>query len=194
MDATASAPVEQTPKAEPMADEKTEKSLISYETHRRLLDEKKKLQVEVEEFRARQREAQEAEARKRGEHDLLLKARDEELSKEREARKALEATIVNGQKLNAVIEALGGQVESKWFQIIDVSKVLVNPDTGEIDQMTAAKVAEDIRRQWPEMVRAGAKLPTASPAGNGQNTITRAEWMKLPYAKMKEYKHNQIID
>lgn len=172
------------------------KSSISYETHRKLLDEKKRVQAQLETVLREKQEREEAEARKRGDFEALLKAREEELAKERAQRQELTERITHGMKMNSVIEALGGQVDPKWFKLIDTNEVAVNPETGEIDQMTVARVAESLKKQWPEMMRNTAKLPATAPQGlnGGPGKITESEWRNLKStADMKKWSRDQIV-
>lgn len=172
------------------------KSTISYDTHRKLLDEKKKLQAQLESFLAKEKEREEADARKRGDYESLLKAREEELAKERSQRQELADRITHGLKLNSVIDALGGNVDQKWFKLIDTTEVAVNPETGDIDQMTVARVAESLKKQWPEMIRSSAKFPSAAPQGlrGGPGKITESEWKSLKNtAEMKKWGRDQIV-
>lgn len=187
------APVEQTAEPVASAEETPKKDFVSLDTHKKLLDEKKKMQAKLEEFEAKQRELEELDARKRGDYEALVKARDEELKAEREKRMKLESTFVHGQKMNAVIDALGGNVDPRWFKLIDVSGVVLGSD-GEVDALTVAKVAEGLKREFPEMVKSNSRLPAEAPKGNGAGKISRADWLKLPYAKMKEYPESQIVD
>jgi hypothetical protein len=96
--------------------------------------------------------------------------------------------------LNAVIDALGGNVDQKWLRLIDTDEVVVNPETGEVDPMTVARAAESLKKQWPEMLRKTAALPNAAPAGNGGGMISRADWLKLSSKEMMKYKPDQITD
>lgn len=172
------------------------KSTIAYETHRKLLDEKKKLQAQLEALASKEREREESEARKRGDYEALLKAREEELAKERAARQELDQRITHGMKLNMVIEALGGQVDQKWYKLIDTDEVAVNPDSGEIDKMTVARVAESLKKQWPEMIQRNAKLPATAPQGlnGGPGKITESEWKSLKNsAEMNKWRRDQIV-
>lgn len=181
------------PVAEP-ENQDSGKSTIAYDTHRKLLDEKKKVQAQLDQLLREKTEREEADARKRGDFDTLLKSREEELSKERAAREALESRITHGRKLNAVIEALGGNVDQKWLRLIDTDDVAVNPETGEVDAMTVARAAESLKKQWPEMIRKTTVLPAGAPAGNNGGTITRAEWLKLSARDMVKYKPEQIVN
>jgi hypothetical protein len=172
------------------------KSTIAYETHRKLLDEKKKLQAQLESFLSKEKEREEADARKRGDYEALLKAREEELVRERKERQELSDRITHGLKMNSVLEALGGNVDQKWFKLIDTTEVAINPETGEIDQMTVARVAESLKRQWPEMIQRTAKFPAAAPQGvnGGPGKITESEWRTLKStAEMQKWKRDQIV-
>ena len=168
-----------------------EPQMISYESHRKLLDEKKKVQGELSVLLADKKARDESEAAKRGDFESLLKARDEELAKERGERQQLQNRITTGLKMNAVIDALGGNIDPKWYQMIDTSEV-VQSDTGEIDPMTVARVSEALKKQWPEMVKRQGVLPANAPQGNGGQTIPYEEWKKLPLAEMQKWKQNQI--
>lgn len=172
------------------------KSTIAYETHRKLLDEKKKLQAQLETFLAKEKEREETDARKRGDYEALLKAREEELARERAQRQELDERITRGMKLTSVIEALGGQVDQKWFKLIETDEVAINPETGEIDKMTVARVAESLKKQWPEMVQKVTKFPAQAPQGlsGGPGKITESEWKTLKNsAEMNKWRRDQII-
>lgn len=191
------APVEQS--GEPVAqpeNQETAKSTIAYETHRKLLDEKKKLQAQLEAVMSKEKEREESDARKRGDYEALLKSREQELAREKAQRQELDERISRGMKLQAVIEALGGQVEPKWFKLIETEEVAVNPESGEIDKMTAARVAESLKKQWPEMVQRVAKFPAQAPQGltGGPGKITESEWRTLKStAEMQKWKRDQIV-
>jgi hypothetical protein len=166
--------------------------MISYDAHRKLLDEKKKVQGELSALQSEKKAREDAEAARRGDFESLLKARDEELAKERGERQQLQSRITTGQKMNAVIESLGGSVDPKWYQLIDVSDVVQN-DNGEIDQLTVSRVAESLKKQWPEMIKKTGVLPPNAPQGNGGQTISYDEWKKLPLAEMDKWKQSQVV-
>lgn len=169
---------------------------VTLETHRRLLDEKKKAQAKLDELLAKEKEREEADAKKRGDYEAILKAREEELQSERAKRLEIEGTLTQGRKLSAVIDALGGSVDPRWYKLIDISNVAINPESGEVDALTVAKVAESLKREWPEMLRATSKLPANAPQGleGGSGKISREAWKKLPSKEMLKWKPDQIVD
>lgn len=171
------------------------KDSVSYDTHRKLLDEKKKLQAKLESIEAERKAAEEAELARKGEIQKLLdlerkKAADLEIKV-----KAQEEERLQAKKLSAVLKGFNAPVEQKWFSIIagQLDEVVLN-ETGEIEQMSVAQVVDGLKKEWPEMLRKpAAGMPTAAPQGNGATTITRAEWLKLDYKEMKKWKPEQII-
>lgn len=175
---------------------KQEPKSVSYETHSRLLNQKKKADEELEVLRNEKKQRDEDDAKKRGDYEALLKSREEELAKVKGDYNALNSRIMDARKLTAVISAAGSPIDPKWHGLIDTSKVLVNPETGDVDNMSATKVIEDLRKQWPEMFAkpSAPQLPANAPQGNGAGKISRAEWLKLDSKKMKEWKPDQIMD
>lgn len=171
------------------------KDVVSYDTHRRLLDEKKKTQAERDQLLAEKKQREEEEAKKRGDYEALLKSRDEALAKAQADLASVRETQAKARKLAAVLDSIEGEVEPKWFSLIDVSSVVTNPDTGEIDQMSVTKVVEGLRKTWPEMIKNpnAPRLPADAPKGNGAGKISKEEWLKLPAKEMRVWKPDQII-
>ena len=182
------------PQAEVAPVAQLEPQMISYESHRKLLDEKKKVQGELSILLADKKARDESEAVRRGDFESLLKSRDEELAKERGERQQLQNRITTGLKMNAVIDSLGGNIDPKWYQLIDTSEV-VQSETGELDPMTVARVSEALKKQWPEMVKTASKLPTAAPQGliAGGTKIAESEWKNLTGKQQALYGLNDVI-
>jgi hypothetical protein len=178
-----------------------EKESVAYETHKRLLDEKKRVQSELEVLRQKDKEREEADAKKRGDYETLLQLKEAELAKAREEaekerlnRAGLEEAVKSAQKQVAVIDALGGQIDPKWHRFIDVDKVIINPETGKIDPLSVAKYAEELKRDWPEMLKKTSVLPAGAPQGGSQSFIKRDDWLKLSSKEMRKWKFDQILD
>ena len=171
------------------------KDSVTYETHRKLLDEKKKIQARLEAFEAEKKAKEEEEAKRKGDFETLLRTREEENQTLKAQLKAKEELEVKRRKLAAVLDSIGGEVEPKWFSLIDTSQVVVNPDTGEVDQMTVTKAVENLRKTWPEMIKNPnpARLPADAPKGNTAGKISRDEWLKLSGKEMAKWRFDQII-
>jgi hypothetical protein len=170
------------------------KDSVSYETHRKLLDEKKKIQAKLDQVETDRKAAEEAELVRKGELQKLL-----DLEKKRAADleaqvKAQEERTLQSKKLSAIVKGLNVPVEQKWLSVLGghLDEVIVN-DTGEIEQMSVTAVVENLKKEWPEMLkRPAAGMPNGAPQGNGATTITRADWLNLPSKEMTKWKPEQI--
>jgi hypothetical protein len=172
------------------------KDTVAYETHQKLLSEKKKLQQEYEALKAEKQQREEAELTKRGEFEKVLKLREQEALELKTKLQEREQRELEARKLSAVLKGLGTSVDDKWFSIIqsETDDVVYNPESGEIEQMSVTKVVERLKAGWPEMFKKPlAGMPADAPKGNGAGTIARSEWLKLPAKEMAKWRPNQIV-
>lgn len=173
------------------------KESVSYETHRKLLDEKKKIQARLEQIETERKATEEAELAKKGELQKLLDLRTKEASELREKLQTEEARKLQAKKLSAIVRGLGSPVEEKWYGVLSnhIDDVVYNPDADEIEQMSVTAVVENLKKTWPEMLkRPAAGMPNAAPRGNDAGTISRDEWLKLSSKEMAKWGPGQIIE
>lgn len=169
------------------------KNSVAYETHRRLLDEKKKMQAERDMLAAEKKQREEEEARKRGDYEALVKARDEEIKKLTTTVDTFKQRQADAAKLGLFLKSAGSDIEDKWLGLVDLDKIAVNPETGEVDPLSVATAVDTFKKSWPEAFKkAGPKLPTDVPNGS-PNTIKESEWKKLPAKEMRKYSFEQIV-
>lgn len=174
----------------------TMKDSVAYETHRKLLDEKKKLQQRLEAIETERKAAEEAELTRKGELQKLLEF-ERKKAQDLESRvKAQDEERKQARKLSAIVKGLGAPVDQKWYSVIGshLDDVIFNEETGEVEGMSVTSVIENLKKEWPEMLRRpSAGMPQDAPRGNGATTISHEEWKKLPLAEMRKYKPHQII-
>ncbi len=170
------------------------KDSVSYETHRKLLDEKKKLQAKLEQIEVDRKIAEEAELTRKGEVQKLLdmeRARAQGLElkvKDQEEREQ------QARKLSAIVKGLNAPIDQKWYSVLGghLEDVILN-ENGEIEPMSVTAVVENVKKAWPEMLRKpAAGMPNGAPQGNGATTIARADWLNLPSKEMTKWKPEQI--
>lgn len=169
---------------------------VSYETHRRLLDEKKKIQAKLAAFEAAQKAKEEEELAKKGEVQKLLDIAKREAEELRIKVKANEEREIQAKKLSSVIRGLGSSVDEKWYGVIGqhIDEVVFNSDTGEIEQMSVTSVVDNLKKTWPEMLKKTTPgMPGDAPRGNGATTISRDDWLKLSAKDMKKWRPEQIL-
>lgn len=191
-----SVPVE--PSTQGSADElPPSKDSVSYETHRRLLDEKKKavaqkaeLEARLASFEAKERQAEEEKLKQTGEYQKLLTLREQENQLLKTKLDSFDSHIKKASKLNAFMKAAGTELDDKWLPLVDVEQIAFRPDAdGEIDMLSVQASVETFKKTWPEAFKPkGSQIPSDMP--NGTGTITESEWNKLP--DKKKYRPNQI--
>lgn len=169
-------------------------STVSYEAHRQLLDEKKKADAKLRELEAEKAERERKEAEKRGEHERLLaeeRARTAALTAEIAANNERES---GRRKLAAVLSAMSGHVDAKFYDLIPYDEVALDA-TGAVEPTSVAAVVAKVRAKYPEIIKAasGPNLPPTAPTGGGTTgKIKRSDWLKLSTADMKKWKPDQV--
>jgi len=184
--------------------ENTGKGHVSYETYQKTLDEAKKAKEKLRAIEEQASKLAEEKMIAEGNWKGLLEAREnriKELEEENNQTKSkygeLNERIAGSQKLSKVLSKLGGDLDDKYFGLIDISEVKVNPETGEVDDMSAAKVAENFRTMYPETIKKkfnpNSMGENRSGTGNDQpTTIAYKDWSKLPYNEQRKWKYSQI--
>lgn len=165
---------------------------VAYDTHRRLLDEKKKVAAKLAEYEAKERLAAEEQAKKAGEHQKIIEARDALIKEQQEQLMSVKSQIENAKKLSAFMKSVG-DIDGKWLGLVDVSKIAFKPESEEVDDFSLKTAVDNFRKQWPEAIKKpGSSLPNpAMPNGNGM--ISESEWKALKgSAEKQKYKPDQI--
>lgn len=171
------------------------KDSVAYETHQKLLGEKKRVQADLDVLLKAQEERERKELESKGEYQKLLENERKKAEEADTKFKSLQSEMIQGRKGNAILKALDHGVDPKFFAFLPLDQVLLDPDTGEINQTSVAKAAENFRKDFPELLKGknGPQLPNAAPQGSAL-TISRDEWEKLKTSnEMKKWKQHQII-
>lgn len=168
---------------------------VAYETHRRLLDEKKKLQEKFEVLDAEKKQREQAELLAKGEYQKIIEIERQKKAEAEGKLAALENTFLQGKKVKAFLNALGTGLDEKFYGFLPLEDIAVDPDSKEINLTSVATAAETFKKSYPELLskKNGVTLPNAAPAGNSANTITRSEWLKLSSKEMLKYGPSQIL-
>lgn len=148
------------------------KDSVQYDTYKKVLGEKKRMQEqftkaqeELEQMRAAQKQAEEAKLAENQEYKKLLELRTQELEKTNSELKSMRQSHTNAQKLDAFLSALGGKVDKKYWGLIDIDRVVTDPETGGVDEMSVTKLVEDFRAEHGRLIdtQQSKKLPNEYP-------------------------------
>ena len=151
---------------------------VAYETHRKLLGEKKTVQKKYDDLVALNKAGQEKALAEQGEYKDLYgqtKERVEALETELADAKDRQDNFV---KLRAVLSAIDGKVDQDYYGHLGIDNVLLDPDTGEVDKMSVSKVVEAFKAKHSVLIQGNrpANLPKNAPQyANGEKKLTKEE-------------------
>ena len=141
---------------------------VSYDTHRQLLSEKKKLAEQLAVIQGNNKEREEAELRQKEDWKTLLETRDQELDAVREELGGHKSRTRDARKIDRFLNTLDAKLDSKYWVLIDLEAIAINPDTEEVDDMSVTKAVETFRSRYAETLytKTGVKVPQSAPAGS----------------------------
>jgi hypothetical protein len=167
-----------------------QKDVVKYETYQRTVGQYKKASEENAELRKRLQDLEKAE-KARVEQDLLEQNKYKDLldlrEKEAQAAKAeleeLKHARIEARKLDAVLKHIQGHVSSEYWVLIDTNKVIINPNTNEIDEASVDLVAKEFVKRHSRLIdfpnSNNARMDNKGAIPNGSGKLTRDEWIKL---------------
>lgn len=173
---------------------------VAYETHKKLLAEKKKkdedlaqIKAQLDEMRAKDRERQESELKAKEEWKKLVEIREKELNDLKKQVEQKDSLIVTSIKRGAVKSAINGMVPDKYLGLIDVSKVVINPETGEPDPSSVQEVARQFEQEHKLLILSkDGKSGLPNEAATGAKKLTYQEWVKLPTSKEMKARQSEV--
>lgn len=175
-------------------EDKSKNQNVSYESHQRLLDQKKAKDKELADAQAKLKAFEDEKSAKektdleaKGELKKLLDLEKAEKDKKEAELSTLKAKLATGSKIGAVLEKLSGEVDRKYFDKIDVSKVKIDPETGEPDEASVKEAAKHFEANFPEVIKKPSKggLPNDYARGGGAK-LTYDAWSKLSPKEQRE--------
>jgi hypothetical protein len=187
-------------------DDSSDDKRPSYESHQKLLSEKKaiqekarRLEEENAEFKRKSdelsRKHQDDERKKLEDKeqfkDLYAKARDELAAKESQLSNLMKSQV-DARKMGSFLDAVKGEIPRQYWGLVDLEKIALDGD--KIDEFSVQKYVEEFRETYKDIVKPKdtRRLPTDSPpADDSVSSLTYDQWLKLP-AKQKEQKINLV--
>lgn len=171
------------------------KGTVAYETHQRLLSEKKKEQEarkQAEEklaaLEAEKAEREKKELEAKGQYKEALEKTEAELKKEREQKEALIGSLQESAKRSAILREIGGQVPERAFSLLPLDEITMGAD-GRPDPASVKAAAQKFEKDFSFAVQKDSTnggLPNDAPKPGNTKKLTKAEWEKLPLAEMKK--------
>lgn len=178
------------------------KDFVQYETYSRVLSQHKKSQAEAEDLKAKltayeskEQERENLRLAEEGNFKKLLENERKARTEEEGKRKEYERKLLDGHKLNALLEKLPGKIKRpEYYSFIDTDKILIDPSTGDIDERSIEEVKNEFIRDHAILLERAANkdLPYNAP-GNSSATLTYEQWLKLPLKEAK-LRRKEVMD
>ena len=182
-------------------DDKT-KDVVSYETHARLLKQRKAdqdamrlMEAKLAEITQKQKEVEETELKKQGQFKELLTLREKELEAERNRVADLKREKELREKLYAFESHLPGRIKRPEFlAFVDADSIKINPETNQIDEGSLESCVQGFVSKYADLIetKSGQRMPSDAPKNFLAGKITYDEWLRLPL-KDKKTKWNDVI-
>jgi len=180
-------------------EEKSEKKdVVAYETHQRLLGEKKKRDEELRKanellakYELEKKQLEENSLREKEDYKKLFEAREIELNKTKEDLNSIQTQILESRKLKSFFNNVG-TIGDEFLPLVELDKIAVDPNTGMPDETTAKQYADEFRKKyWKILDNGTSKIPENRPSPFKAG-LTYEQWQKLPYSEQKK-RLNEII-
>lgn len=142
--------------------ENQNKDSVSYDTYRRLLNEAKKLKEQVKLIEEEKAKSHEQKLREQNEWKALAEAKTAQAEHLEKAFREQQEQIVNGMKYQEFEKHLGGKLKNKdYATFIDFDKIVINPETKQIDSESVKTVVSGFVKEHSSLVEfsSGAKMP-----------------------------------
>ena len=176
------------------------KGNVSYESFDKLLTQRKAdlvkmndLSSKLDAFEKKEVEAADLKLQEDGKwkeaFDLktkMIEDKDKKISDLVSERDSFKSSLVDGAKLQAVVDKLPGRVRKKeYLGFVDTSSILIDPDTGVIDDSSVEQVANGFLKDFSELVdiKDTSKLP--GEAGKTAKKLSIEDWKRLPLKERK---------
>lgn len=159
--------------------------VVKYETYSRVLSEAKKLKDKVKEYESALQQSEEQKLKEQNEWKQLAEQYKTKLEQTSSILQEQERSIVNGLKYQEFEKHLGGRLKKQEYaSFVDFDKIILNPETKQVDTESARTEASKFIREHSSLVEfAGqGKLPNEAPKQFGQ----------IPPKKPSEMNKNEI--
>lgn len=174
-------------------DETPKSDLVKYDTYKRVLNEKKARDAElreakavIEKYETEKRSFEESTLREKEDWRKLFEQRESELKTTKLELDSIKTRVVDSKKLNSFLNAIEKPIEQKYWSLVELDKIVVDPNSGEIDSSTLKNYAEEFKKEyWKVIDSSTPKMPNEN-HNNKPNGITYDYWLTLKPNEQKK--------
>ena len=146
---------------------------IAYETHKKLLAQRKSdqekmrsLEQQLNEFISAKKMTEEQSLAEQGKYKELLEQRAKELEEAKKENAHYKNSFDKAIKLSAFRDQLGGTVDnSAYYDFVNVDKIVIDPETGVPDLSSVEDVVNEFKQKHSKLYtpRVSKALPNDAP-------------------------------
>ena len=153
----------------------------------------REMNEKLESFESEKKKIEEEKLKQEGNWKELLESRErtlqelqDKLNEKDEAVKSYETHLQEAKKLQGLQDALGGKFRKpEYMNLVDTSKIAVDPDTGNVDQSSLKSYADHFLKEHKELIQ--FNKPQINDNAPGQSlSMSYDEWVKLAQTNPKE--------
>jgi hypothetical protein len=172
--------------------------VVSYETHKKLLGQRKKdlerlgsMEAELESIRKEKAREEEEKLTEQGKYKELLAKKEAELDEVRTRELAREKDLMDAHKLNAFREKLPSRIiHPDYYSHVNLDSIKLDSETRTIDDSSLNDTVNLFLKNHSSLLEKSdsKELPNQAPQGTGPRTLdqmTRAERLQLVLNKHK---------
>lgn len=136
------------------------------------------LEAKVADYENKEKERHEDYLKKNKKWEDIAKLREVERDESNAKLSTMNERIEGATKFNALLDALPGTVEKQYLPLLEaqLKDIVVNPDTGEPDEVSVRQVADKVRETYGRIFDFGdgAKMPNGAPKPHKQ--VDFSQW------------------
>ena len=176
-----------------VSDISDQKDVVSYETHRKLLGEKKKIQERLAELEKAELTRKEQSLKEQERYKELLDLKEKALLETQSRLELMESQRAEARKLDAFLKCVNGQINEKYWGLVPLDKIIVDKETGEIDKTSVTQLVQEYQNNFPETIISKDRPGLPNNFVKGSNTeLSYDDWLKLPPKEMVERRKDVV--
>lgn len=153
---------------------------VAYETHRKLLRQRKADQQRMEELQERLEKYEEAEKAKqqqqleaKGEYEKILKVKEQEIQELRNQQAEIARRNVEAAKYQAFMDALPGKLRNKsYLAHVNIEDIVVDPDSNTVDDYSVKKAVDNFLSEHSSLIEPKEKPKATIPSSSPRSVVT----------------------
>lgn len=149
--------------------------VVKYETYSRVLAEAKKLKEKVKTYEDTIQQSQENKLKEQNEWKALAEQYKAKLDQTSSVLQEQERSIINGLKYHEFEKHLGGKLKNNdYATFVDFEKIILNPETKQVDPDSVKSVVSDFVKSHPSLVEFNSTGKLPNQAATGYSPVSKS--------------------